>query len=45
MEKIDLHLIKGGTNDSEGKGYVVVVINGKRYRIYRNGRIEPISDI
>ena len=44
MEKIDLHLIIGGTKESEGKGYIEVVIGGKRYRIYINGRIEPIGE-
>lgn len=50
MEKINLALIYGGTDDKreskekKEKPYVIIYINGVPYKIYLNGRVEPVYD-
>lgn len=42
MEKIDLALVYGGTDDKKEKPYVIIYIDGVLYKIYLNGHKEPL---
>ena len=48
MEKVNLIQIKGGWSDASPDltedDYIIIVVDGIRYKIHKNGPVEPLYD-